>query len=225
MNTDCVRCKCNDTDCVRCKCNDTDCVRCKYNKMREELKCMMDKLLEKIKDTLMDLDPPSKCLSTDIDYIKSRVKKTKSFVKKASKINSDNSLKYESPFDEIQDMIGFRIILLYSDRIREVRSLLEEAFKIVEDKKRGLQGSEFGYDAHHIISLVPINLRKYCPSLQFFEIQITTIFQHAWSATTHQLLYKDEGTISNEDIRTFAFVAAQAWNADKSIDNFRKDSG
>jgi ppGpp synthetase/RelA/SpoT-type nucleotidyltranferase len=48
----------------------------------------------------------------------------------------------------------------------------------------------------------------------FFELQIKTLYQHAWSQAEHGLGYKPETPLSNEEQRKLAFIAAQSWGAD-----------
>ena len=48
----------------------------------------------------------------------------------------------------------------------------------------------------------------------FFEIQIKTLFQHAWAQAEHDLGYKQGQPLSFEEKRKLAFAAAQSWGAD-----------
>jgi len=50
---------------------------------------------------------------------------------------------------------------------------------------------------------------------EFFELQIKTLFQHAWSEADHDLGYKSDRELSREEKRQVAFTAAQSWGADK----------
>src|SRR3990170_788571 len=67
---------------------------------------------------------------------------------------------------------------------------------------------------HHIFALpcdaipkeININLAP-----RFFEFQIKTLFQHAWSEANHDLGYKPEsGALTGEQKRKLAFTSAQA---------------
>ena len=49
----------------------------------------------------------------------------------------------------------------------------------------------------------------------FFELQIKTMFQHAWAESEHDLNYKTINELSIEDKRLIAYSAAQAWGADE----------
>jgi putative GTP pyrophosphokinase len=55
-------------------------------------------------------------------------------------------------------------------------------------------------------------------SVAFFELQIKTLFQHAWSEAEHDLGYKPATVLSSDQKRRLAFTAAQAWGADQIFD-------
>jgi ppGpp synthetase/RelA/SpoT-type nucleotidyltranferase len=49
----------------------------------------------------------------------------------------------------------------------------------------------------------------------FFELQVKTLFQHAWSEAEHDLAYKPNKPLSSLQKRFVALTAAQAWGADQ----------
>jgi len=49
----------------------------------------------------------------------------------------------------------------------------------------------------------------------FFELQIKTLWQHAWSESEHDLGYKPPEALSIDQKRRLAFTSAQAWAADR----------
>ena len=46
---------------------------------------------------------------------------------------------------------------------------------------------------------------------KFFELQIKTLFQHAWSEAEHDLGYKEDKHLNLDQKRRLAFTSAQAW--------------
>jgi ppGpp synthetase/RelA/SpoT-type nucleotidyltranferase len=59
---------------------------------------------------------------------------------------------------------------------------------------------------------------------QFFELQVKTLFQHAWSEANHDLGYKPGATpLSSSEKRQLAFTSAQAWGADHIFDELFKE--
>ena len=61
----------------------------------------------------------------------------------------------------------------------------------------------------------------------FFELQIKTLFQHAWSEADHDLGYKPGANmLTSDEKRMIALTSAQAWGADRIFDQlFRSRAG
>ena len=156
-----------------------------------------------------------------IERISCRAKAVDRFVEKASK-EEGGERKYERPLSDIQDLIGARVIVFY----------LDDVDRVVEAVKRTLTGievrevepatfAEFGYFGWHAIFRLPSETHPEHTVLnfpEFFELQIKTLFQHAWAEAEHDLIYKMKtGEVSFKQKRLIAFAAAQAWGADNSF--------
>jgi ppGpp synthetase/RelA/SpoT-type nucleotidyltranferase len=81
--------------------------------------------------------------------------------------------------------------------------------------------SEFGYVGEHFILKTPDDVidegaEDFVP--EFFELQLKTLFQHAWSEAHHDLGYKSPRALSSLEKGKIAFTAAQAWGADRIFD-------
>lgn len=153
-----------------------------------------------------------------IDRISARPKEVERFLSKAQSVISGKP-KYTDPLNQIQDQIGARIVTFYSHDVPIVSDIAQKYFRHVESKLIVPDSeSEFGYFGKHFIMLLPKDLfddtikKDLAPN--FFELQIKTLFQHAWSEANHDLGYKPESELSSTDKRKIAFTAAQAWGAD-----------
>ncbi|THD77127.1 MAG: hypothetical protein E7812_14325 [Phenylobacterium sp.] len=154
-----------------------------------------------------------------IDRIQARSKSVPRFLGKAAKTD-DGKPKYSDPLHQIQDQIGARVICFYLDDVERVSAHLEKYLKNVEKRRVVPESdSEFGYFGKHYVQFIPSDViddswdKKLIPD--FFELQIKTLFQHAWSEADHDLGYKPGGAeLASDQKRKIAFTSAQAWGAD-----------
>jgi len=161
-----------------------------------------------------------------IDRISARAKDPDRFATKASKLNVDGTPKYAAPLQQIQDQIGARIVVFYTHDVDNVATIVERYFRPVEHKDLVPDSNwEFGYFGRHWILAFPDDVipsaidPKRIP--RFFELQVKTLFQHAWSEANHDLGYKPTGDLTADQQRRFAFTAAQAWGADRIFEELR----
>jgi putative GTP pyrophosphokinase len=157
-----------------------------------------------------------------IDRISARVKSVDRFLSKAAKVE-DGKLKYEDPLNQIQDQVGARIVTFYASDVERIRLEIEKYFKYIESQKLVPESEkEFGYEGRHVILFVPEDLIddtvRREESVELFELQIKTLFQHAWSEAEHDLGYKPSVKLTSDQNRRLAFTAAQAWGADQIFD-------
>lgn len=156
-----------------------------------------------------------------IDRISTRPKSVDRFVGKANTMTKEGKLKYNDPLHQIQDQIGARIITFYKDDVHRISDEVQRYFHAIESKDMLPENEwEFGYFGnHHVLMLLPdlvdpafeSRLVPYC-----FELQIKTLFQHAWSEANHDLGYKPgQQPLESDELRQLAFTSAQAWGADR----------
>lgn len=163
-----------------------------------------------------------------IDRIAARAKNPDRFAAKARKTADDGTPKYDYPLVQIQDQIGARVIVFYLSDVETVSSVLEKYFVPIEEKYLVPdKESEFGYFGKHWIFALPDDVipgevnRDEVP--RFFELQVKTLFQHAWAEANHDLAYKPTTALTSLQKRQFAFTAAQAWGADDIFERLRKE--
>ena len=161
-----------------------------------------------------------------IDRVNARAKGVDSFAGKVEK-EKDGKKKYSDLIHQIQDQIGVRIVTFYLDDVEAVSSQIEGYYKKIESKIIVPDSdSEFSYFGKHFILLIPEEVfdddydREKIPN--FFELQIKTLFQHAWGEAEHDLGYKPGTKLSREEKRKIAFTAAQAWGADQMFNDLHK---
>lgn len=164
--------------------------------------------------------------ATRIDRICARAKSVDSFVAKSQKLNSTgDSQKYLDPFNSIQDQIGVRIIVLYKSDVDRVSQLMQSLLSSIEEvRKIPKEYDQFGYEGKHFIMAIPNDVKYKINNYiatglpPFFELQIKTVFQHAWGEANHDLFYKSGKELCQETKRKIAFTAAQSWGADQIFD-------
>jgi putative GTP pyrophosphokinase len=157
-----------------------------------------------------------------IDRISARAKSVDRFLGKAAKVE-DGKPRYEDPLNQIQDQVGARIVTFYPSDVERVRLEVEKYFKYIESQRIVPESEkEFGYEGRHFILFVPEDLIDDTvsrdESVELFELQIKTLFQHAWSEAEHDLGYKPSVKLTSDQNRRLAFTAAQAWGADQIFD-------
>ena len=158
-----------------------------------------------------------------IDRIAARPKDVDRFVAKATKFIGDQP-KYAEPLDQIQDQIGARIITFYPTDVARLDPVVRKWFNPIESKNHVPESEwEFGYFGHHYVLAIPTDViddlwdKDLIP--RFFELQVKTLFEHAWSEAEHDLGYKPgERPLSPDQTRRLAYTSAQAWGADRMFD-------
>ena len=155
-----------------------------------------------------------------VDRIQARAKAVDRFLDKAAKLENGVA-KYGEPLHQIQDQIGARITTFYLCDVRSVSDVVMKYYRPIETKHHVPDSEwEFGYFGEHFILITPRELidANWDPTMvpDFFELQVKTLFQHAWSEANHDLGYKPGGReLNGSEKRRMAFTSAQAWGADQ----------
>jgi ppGpp synthetase/RelA/SpoT-type nucleotidyltranferase len=119
-------------------------------------------------------------------------------------------------------MIGARIVVYYKTDITKIQETVNKYYRLVEKIMIVPDDiSKFGYEGLHNICFIPSAIfsdHKNNPLIpDFFELQIKTLYQHAWAQSNHGLGYKPGIELSKEKERMLAFIAAQSWGADEML--------
>ena len=159
-----------------------------------------------------------------VDRISFRAKTLKSFLAKAT--DEENQPGYQDPLREIEDQIAGRVIVFFLSDIPVICEKMCKNFTPVEyRKRRPAKDEEFGYESEHLICVMPPHMqsdewvaRGDMPST--FELQIRTIFMHAYAEPQHDMAYKAVAELPSEIRRELAWIAASAWGADQAHERF-----
>ena len=147
------------------------------------------------------------------DRVYGRVKEFDSFMDKIRRKNLQN------PFQEINDIVGIRVICLYRDDIEKIQNVVCDAFAVIsdDDKTDSTESDRFGYAGSHIIARLDNKQNASLPPNLHdlrFEIQLRTIAQHAWASISHHLFYKQSDEIPKDQERDFHALSALFYVAD-----------
>ena len=178
--------------------------------------------IEEFLDELLG-DHPSVC------SVATRAKEIQSFLDKAER-EDNGTPKYSDPLNQIQDQIGALITTRFLSDVDVVESIVSDSFRPIEQRVIQPESEyEFGYVGRHFILFIPTDVWSPItenPPIRFFELQIKTLFQYAWSETNHKIGYKQLSRLNLEERRLTAYVAAQAWGADRAVDDlYQKANG
>ena len=186
-----------------------------------------EKLLQPVCDRLQTLLLDYFNSEPRIDRVTTRAKTVKSFIEKATK-QENGAAVYSDPLNQIQDQIGARIITFYRCDVERIASLVLKYFRPIEDHLIVPErDSECGYFGRHFVLFCPSDVFDQKSDAddgpKFFELQIKTLYQHAWSEANHNLGYKESQALTPEEKRKVAFTAAQSWGADTILEELFKE--
>jgi putative GTP pyrophosphokinase len=161
-----------------------------------------------------------------IDRISFRTKGTDSFVEKVHDRRVEPP--YTDPLVEVEDQVAGRVIVFFLNDLEVVRDKLKGTFNTVERwHHRPPKDAEFGYESLHLICAIPPQCfpngwegRSDVP--QTFELQLRTLFMHAYAEPNHDLGYKGAEELMPEQRRELAWVAASAWGADQALNRVQQ---
>ena len=131
--------------------------------------------------------------------------------------------------EELDDLVGIRIILLYRDDLAAVGKLIQESFDVVsfEDTATRLGDAQFGYQSDHYIIKIKAEWEA-VPTYRGLghlkaEVQVRTMAQHIWTAASHKLQYKNEDNVPQPLRRTINRVSALLETVDLELDRVQRE--
>lgn len=157
--------------------------------------------------------------------VQHRVKDHESLRLKLSRTLQDGSPKYKNGLDDIDDVIGIRVITYLEGDVERAMEALAGWFTVLErvDKRaEQRQKGTFGYSGQHIVFLIDENNPPPGCSEhqgQRFEVQFRTILQHAWAEFEHDVRYKGSNHDRPEVNRALTLASGLIELADREFSN------
>ncbi len=161
-----------------------------------------------------------------VHVIESRAKSIESFREKITRVGKY----YVDPLVDLPDLCGCRIITYYSDDVKKVGAVISEQFDVVQEElahqPSSFDADRFGYLSAHYVVKLKDNRNKLPEWLAFSnlhaEIQVRTVIQHAWSAVSHALQYKQETSVPSSLQRRLYRIAGLFELADEEFVGIRE---
>jgi putative GTP pyrophosphokinase len=184
-------------------------------------------VIECITQELMNLLGEDRSLEEFIKIpVVPRTKLTSSFIDKAF-----HRKKYENPYDEVEDKVGARFVVLLTDDIKLVERAIKNCnFVISKDKdyetERDFRPLEFAYQSVHFVVRSAVDTQFDAvtfPAGMPCEVQIRTLLQHAHSELTHDRIYKGRTEPPPKTRRTVARSMALIETTDDFFTQVVKD--
>ncbi|MEQ8392469.1 MAG: hypothetical protein RIB30_15895 [Thalassospira sp.] len=158
----------------------------------------------------------------EVEYL-SVAGRTKSNTSISEKIKRKS---YSNPLVQMTDITGIRIIVYLESHIPKVCQIIRETFDIDEknsiDRDRVLGSDRIGYRSVHFVCSLG-GRRKDLPEYARihdlkFEIQVRTVFQHAWAELAHERAYKFSGKLPPHLERQLNLYSGMLESVDKGFD-------
>ena len=153
--------------------------------------------------------------------VEKRTKSVESFRQKISRPDKN----YSDRLEEITDLAGIRIIAFDENDVKPISRLIADELDVDPqrsiDKLDELQPTEFGYRSVHFV----VSLRSARAALTEWatyaglkcEIQVRSVFQHAWAVISHELEYKSKEEVPTELLRRLYRLSALVELADQEL--------
>ncbi|MCR5451749.1 MAG: GTP pyrophosphokinase family protein [Lachnospiraceae bacterium] len=145
-----------------------------------------------------------------IEYVKTRVKKPDSIIKKLKRYGYEESI--ENMVAYCNDIAGLRIVCSFTSDIYRMANMIgrQSDITVISVKDYIRNPKESGYKSYHMLVTIPIFLSDKVVDTKI-EIQIRTIAMDFWASLEHKIYYKFEGNAPeyiSRDLRECSGIVA-----------------
>lgn len=181
--------------------------------------------------------------SEKVHSVKSRLKEPERLIEKVIRKTEDRRQKYGRDFDftvdnykdEINDLIGIRVLHIFKDQWRDIHEFITSTWKVIEitanvragdnteafhELNIAVQERVSGYrSVHYLVEFYPTNERVIA------EIQVRTIFEEGYGEIDHSLRYshKEIPEILKSNLMLFNRLVGSADEMASLINNLSKE--
>ncbi|MFT7711179.1 GTP pyrophosphokinase [Clavibacter tessellarius] len=146
-----------------------------------------------------------------------------------SALEKINRKQYADPLQDMEDLVGLRVVCLFLDDLSRIRAAIHDSFSVLSESNTvdGDGPEAFGYKSHHYVCSIKEEhagprydrLKGYK-----FEIQCRTIAMDAWASISHYLAYKGSASVPEELLRDFNALSGLFYVADRHFQHFATTS-
>lgn len=180
-----------------------------------------------------------------VHSVKSRIKEPDGLIEKVIRKTEDRKNKYGSDFEftvnnyknEINDLIGIRVIHIFKDQWQEIHEFIIKTWNVIEitanvregdnidvfdDPSIELRSKASGYrSVHYLVEFYPTNQKVIA------EIQVRTIFEEGYGEIDHRLRYSHNEIpeILKSNLLLFNRIVGSADEMASLINNLSKEWG
>ena len=145
-----------------------------------------------------------------IEYVKTRVKKPDSIIRKLKRYGYDQSI--ENMVTYCNDIAGLRIVCSFTSDIYRLANMIgrQSDITVISVKDYIRNPKDSGYKSYHMLVTIPIFLSDKVVDTKI-EIQIRTIAMDFWASLEHKIFYKFEGNAPeyiSRDLRECSGIVA-----------------
>ena len=138
--------------------------------------------------------------------------------------------KYENPYEDVQDKVGLRWVVLLTEQLETFCKIIENSEYWSFSKDRTLNDWEekpevFSYQSIHYVLIAKQKLVYKNTEIQIgtpCEVQLRTLLQHTYSGFDHDTIYKGHSNKSPEVLRYLAKSMALLETTDELLCNAKE---
>lgn len=160
---------------------------------------------------MIDLELSEQYRRTVMQKVEHRIKKADSIARKLMKKGYKST--FENAALKLNDIVGVRVVCLYSDDVYKIAGLLKKQkdLVLVKEKDYIKNPKKSGYQSLHLIMDVPLTYRD-VTEYQRVEIQIRTVAMDFWAGVDNHICYKKNTADlkkAEEDLKTYSAIISK----------------